>query len=613
MNSVAGRPGWVKTLVWGWMLVVGTTAGAQDVDFAFVRGIGGAVEENASSIALDSLGNIYVAGYFQGTADFDPGAGTTAIASAGQYDGFVAKYDATGALIWVHTFGSTDFDYLFGVKVDSAGNVYTVGTFLGTVDFDPGPGTQNVTATGLFSEAFVLKLDTDGNFVWVAPTVGPRSEIGYTIELDSSGNVYTMGQFSDTPDFDPGVGTATLTAVNPSDLYVLKLDSDGNYQWVVSVAGEVRDFGRYMCIDASGNLYLTAGFQGTVDFDPGAGVTNLTSAGDSDIFIWKLDSAGNLVYVHGLGSANDDDGLSLDVDNAGNLVVAGSFQGTVDFDPGAGTSNIASVSTYSLFVLKLTSAGAYVWSGAFTGMDDGFTYGLVTDALGDIIVAGSFQGTADFDPGAGGAIATSAGGEDFYLTKLDSAGAWKWTEQRGTADRDVGATVITDGAGSLYITGLYSNTLDFDTSPATNSLTAVGSFDTFFLKLAPKTGGVITSNPTPGSIIENDPVTLIAPAGFSNYVWKRDGVVMSDSGPRITGTATQMLQYSPVYLADQATFTVTYDDGTGTIVESQPYVLTVTPSGAMPVGGAFVLGALAAGLLIAGARRARCSARRQRS
>jgi hypothetical protein len=582
-------------------------ASAQDVDFGFVRGIGGAVEENASSIALDSAGNIYIAGFFQGTPDFDPGAGTMAIASVGQYDGFVVKYDPAGSLLWAHTFGSTDYDYIFGVKVDAAGNVHVVGTFLGTVDFDPGPGTQSVTATGLFSDVFVLKLDTDGNFVWVSPIVGPRSEIGYAVELDASGNVYAMGQFSDTPDFDPGAGTANLTAVNPSDLFVLKLDSDGNFLWVAGVAGEVRDFGRFMTIDASGNMYLTAGFQGTVDFDPGAGTSNLTSAGDSDVFIWKLDGAGNFLWAHALGSTNDDDGLSLDVDGAGNLVVAGSFQGTVDFDPGAGTTNIASTSAYSLFVVKLTSAGLFTWAGGFTGMDDGYTYGLVTDGPGDIFVVGSFEGTADFDPGVGGAIANSAGDEDSYITKLDASGAWEWTEQRGTAGRELGATIIHDGAGSLFITGIFSNTLDFDTSAGTANLTAVGSFDTFFMKLIPKAGGVITSNPTPGNIFDTDPLTLIAPAGFSNYVWKRADVVMTDSGPRITGTNSQMLQYSPVLLADQETFTVTYDDGTKSILESQPYNLVVAPKSALPATGLLFLGVLGSGIGFAGYRALRKS------
>lgn len=573
---------------------------AQDVDFGYVRGIGGTSDENASGIARDSLGNSLVGGYFQGTPDFDPGAGTTAIASAGQYDGFIGKYDPDGNLIWVHTFGDVDFDYIFGVAVDSADNVYVTGTFLGTVDFDPGPGTQNVTAPSFFSEAFILKLDSDGNFLWVKLITGAGSEIGFAITLDPSDNIYSMGQFTGTADFDPGPGTDNIASLSGNDLYIQKLDSAGNYLWAATVDGEVRDFGRFLSLDSAGAVYLSAGFQGTVDFDPGVGVDNRTSAGDSDIFIWKLDAGGNLVWVHTLGGANDDDGASVAVDSADNVIIAGSYQGTVDFDPGAGTSNLSSISTYSLFVLKLTSGGAYTWAGAFTGMDDGFAYGMTVDNFDEILVVGSFEGTADFDPGAGGAIATSAGDEDFYITKLDGAGAWKWTEQRGTVGRDVGATIIHDGAGSFLITGIFSNTLDFDTSASTTSLTAVGSFDTFFMKLVPKMGGVITSVPTPGNIYDNDPLTLIAPAGFSSYVWKRNGVVLNDSGARISGTNSQMVDYAPVLLADQGTFTVTYDDGTGSIVESAPYDLVVLVSTALPASRLVGLGLLTLFLGLAG-------------
>jgi hypothetical protein len=578
---------------------------AQDVDFSFVQGIGGPLEENAAGIALDSSGNLYVSGFFQDTTDFDPGAGVVDRTSAGAYDGFIGKYDPSGALLWVHSFGSTSFDYCFGVAVDAAGNAFVTGTFIGTVDFDPGAGDASVTAVSAFSEAFVLKLDTDGNFGWVKVITGPRSEIGISIALDSNDNLYSFGQFSDTPDFDPNGGTFPLTAVNTSDLYVQKLDSDGNFLWAVGVAGRIRDFGRFIALDGSDNLYATASFTGTVDFDPGAGNLDLTSAGANDAFLWKLDPAGALVWAHAFGDAGEDDGFSVALDTFGNVFAAGTYQGTVDFDPSGSTVSLDSFSARSIYVTKFSPVGALSWAGGFTGMDDGFAYGMTVDSSGGPIVVGSFEGTGDFDPAlATAANATSIGDEDFYMTKLDAAGNWKWTEQRGTVGRELGGTIITDGAGTLFTTGLYANTLDFDTSVAATNLTAVGGFDTFIMKQVPKAGAAITSNPTPGDIFRNQPLSLIAPAGFSNYVWKRNGLVLAENAPRITGVLAQTLEFDPVLIGDEAVYTVTYDDGTGTILESPPYTLvTAAAPAGLSASGLVSLGIFAALLAMVGIRR----------
>lgn len=586
---VTQRCGVYKTFVCALILIGGmhSAVSAQDVAFEFVQGLGGTLEENASGVALDGAGNIYLSGFFEGTTDFDPGAGSVTRTSAGMYDGFVAKYDSAGALQWVHSFGSTNVDYCFGLKADAGGNVYVTGTFLGTVDFDPGAGDASVTAVSAFSEAFVLKLDTDGNFVWVKIISGPRSEIGISLELDGAGNIYTFGQFGNTPDFDPGAGVFNLTSVNPSDLYVQKLDSAGNFDWAVGIAGTIRDFGRFLAVEPSGDLFVTASFQGTVDVDPGAGVVSYVSAGGNDAFLLKLDASGAYQWAHRFGDAGEDDGLSVAIDSAGNVIAAGTYQGTVDFDPLAGVVNLDSFSARSIYVAKYSPIGAFDWAGGFTGMDDGFAYGLTVDSSDGVIVVGSFEGTADFDPAsATAASATSIGDEDFYMTKLTSAGTWKWTEQRGTLGRELGGTIITDGAGSLFTTGLYSNTLDFDTSASATNLTAVGSFDTFIMKQVPKTGAAITSNPTPGDIFRNQDLSLIAPAGFSQYVWKRNGLVMNENAPRITGTRGASLEFSPVLQNDEAVYTVTYDDGTGTILESPAYTLvTAAAPAGLPVAG----------------------------
>jgi len=201
----------------------------------------------------------------------------------------------------VAVFGGTDHSEARSVAVDSSGNVYTTGSFEGTVDFDPGAGTANLTSNGSY-DVFVSKLDSSGNYVWTKQFGGTEYSRGYSVAVDSSGNVYTTGDFQGTFDFDPGAGTANLTANDGTDVFVSKLDSSGNHLWAKSCGGGVgggvdNDIGYSVAVDSSGNVYTTGVFQHTVDFDPGAGTTEFTSAGARDLFVSKLDSSGNYLWA----------------------------------------------------------------------------------------------------------------------------------------------------------------------------------------------------------------------------------------------------------------------------------------------------------------------------
>ncbi|SVE51796.1 uncharacterized protein METZ01_LOCUS504650, partial [marine metagenome] len=230
------------------------------------------------------------------TVDFDPGSGTTNLTSNGGKDVFVSKLDSSGDLVWAKSFGGTSTESGYGA-VDSSGNVYTTGTFRNTVDFDPGAGTANLTSNGIY-DVFVSKLDSSGNYVWAKSFGGTNSDVGRSVAVDSSGNVYTTGYFKSTPgDFDPGSGTANLTSNGVHDVFVSKLDSSGNYVWAKSFGGSGHDYGHSVAVDSSGNVYTTGFFNGTVDFDPGAGTAENTSTGGIDVFVSKLDSSGDYVWA----------------------------------------------------------------------------------------------------------------------------------------------------------------------------------------------------------------------------------------------------------------------------------------------------------------------------
>jgi hypothetical protein len=257
---------------------------------AWANGIGSTAADWGWSIVVDANGNSYVTGSFGGTADFDPGPNTAnLIFNGGFYDIFVAKYDANGNYVWAIAIGGAGSENGQSIAVDTLGNVYITGLFNGTVDFDPGPGTMSLTATGNNADLYIAKYDTDGNYIWAKSLAGADNVNGEFITLDTYGNIYITGAFQNTADFDPGQGTASLTATGNFDIFVAKYAPDGNYIWAKNMGGSGIDRGLSTTVDASGNVYTTGFFNGTADFDPGTGVANLTSKGSSDIFISKLD------------------------------------------------------------------------------------------------------------------------------------------------------------------------------------------------------------------------------------------------------------------------------------------------------------------------------------
>ncbi|MDQ1256134.1 MAG: hypothetical protein QG656_730, partial [Candidatus Hydrogenedentes bacterium] len=211
------------------LTLLSLTVDAADGDFVWAKAMGGTGNEWSEDITLDNAGNVYATGYFRSTADFDPGPGIFNLTSAGGIDVFVSKLNSTGVFVWAKAMGGTGNDFGEGIAVDSAGNVYTRGRFLGTVDFDPGAGIFNLTQAGS-SDLFVSKLDSGGNFVWAKRMGGSSIGDGDGIAVDSAGNVYTTGWFLGTVDFDPGPGTFNLTSAG-NDIFVSKLDSAGNFVW----------------------------------------------------------------------------------------------------------------------------------------------------------------------------------------------------------------------------------------------------------------------------------------------------------------------------------------------------------------------------------------------
>ena len=266
---------------------------------------------------------------------------------------FLAKYDSLGNLVFAFNVGSTDFAEGAGLAVDGAGNVFVTGGFFGTADFDPGPGVTSLTSNGSFG-MFLAEYDPLGNLV-LAFKVGAAGGLarGFGVAVDGASNVFVTGVFAgNAANFDPGPGVNNL-ANNGPDMFLAKYDSLGNLVFAFNVGSSTDiDEGSGVGVDGAGNVLVTGEFTGTADFDPGPGVTNLTSNGGGDLFLAKYDTLGNLVFAFNVGSSNFDEGFGVAVDGAGNVLVTGLFGGTADFDPGPGVNNLTSNGGGDLFLAK---------------------------------------------------------------------------------------------------------------------------------------------------------------------------------------------------------------------------------------------------------------------
>jgi hypothetical protein len=280
----------------------------------------------------------------------------------------------------------------------------------------------NTDHTWLFS-MFVLKLNPSGNFVWAKAMYGPYSGVqSESISIDRFGNVLTTGSFHDTVDFDPGVGSFTLVpfgSFGDWDAFISKLDSSGNFVWAKQFGGESNQIGFSIITDDFSNVYTTGVFDATTDFDPGPSTFYMTPTTGRNIFISKLDAAGNFVWAKQISGYGYGNAITLDAEN--NVYTTGFFQGYTDFDPGSGTFIVNEPLTPpDTYVSKLDNNGNVVWVRIFVGAAPSSNSGggIAVDAFNNIYTTGSFQGTSDFDPSINTFNLTSSSESNAYIHKM---------------------------------------------------------------------------------------------------------------------------------------------------------------------------------------------------
>lgn len=440
----------------------------------------------AQCVAIDEVGNQYVGGRFSGTVDLDPGPGTSLLSDMSfSGNAFVAKYDGSGGLVWARGMGGPGLDQVYDIAVDGQGHVSVAGVFADSFDF-AGSAVASVGS----QDAFIARFDASGTLAWVRTVGGIGWDSAEAVAVARDGAIIVGGDFQQTVDFDPGMLNATRTATATGGAgYVLKLNPNGEYVWsavldgtsAAAIAG-LND----LVVDSRGAVTAVGTFLGTIDVDPAAGSSTMSSAAGDDRngFMVQLDAEGQFVWArHFAGTSVIP--TSLAVDGGDNLFPAGYFISTLNLTPGNPSATLQSGlsgTRYSATVSKWDPRGEFAWARRLGETADANS-GMYNDSVdvavspeGRVVVAGTFQGSIDFDPSGNTAVRQSiAGGSgryDAYLARLDDAGAFVSVDTFGGIDSDFGLAAATGPAGQEVLGGYFNGSVDFDLSPNTLSYDA---------------------------------------------------------------------------------------------------------------------------------------------
>lgn len=457
---------------------------SQNLDW--VKTVGGNGTEYGQFQVVNGSGTIYNVGAFGDTINIDPN-GMLNVSPMSLRDFFIQKMDARGNLIWARSIGGSDVSdkpclQVYQVLSDDKENVYVTGSYYHRIDFDPGPMEHIVSGSG----GFILKLDANGSFTWVRTFEGTVNTYGSALSVDYKGNVFVGGSFREKTDFDPGSGVVELTPQRFFDLFVLKLDVNGVFQWVKQMAGDNSCRVSEMRLDSKGNICYVGWFSGTVDFDPGVSEHKITATGSNDHYIQKLDPNGNLIWIKTIGGA----GVNLvshprfELDEFDNVYIVSNYYGSVDFNPGPGIDILVSSKVWVPYLLKLDENGQFVWAKNL-GLSERLWIGdIAISGEGSIFTTGSFGQITNFNPSGSGGLLTNQGDMDVYIQKLDENGQFVYVKHIKGKVSAYSSEMNIDTSGNLYIIGNYSDSTDFDPDIGVAWESSRGEFDVFIVKLS---------------------------------------------------------------------------------------------------------------------------------
>lgn len=424
-------------------------------DFDWVMHAGGPKHDKTRCICTDSQGNVFIAGEFSGTSQWD---GQT-ITSAGDLDFFVAKLDRAGKVLWVHTGGGSKTDRGYGVACDNAGNCYVTGHYQSDdCKFDGQP----LTLVGGY-DVFVGKYDAEGRLQWIKGAGGQGYDYGHGIAVSGS-NVYVTGAVVG----DAAFGDQKLPNEKTSHVFCASYSTAGALNWVKTAEGKSSNSGHGVAVDAAGNAYV-GGYSGGLGK---LGGVELTNAKGSDILIAKFTPKGEVAWVQqGFGSTR---ALihEISADKDGRVWACGMFKETLHLEDGKLVENKGD---NDMLLTCIDPSGKRVWTVTGGGPKTDYGLGVVGDGKGGCLLTGEISDTADIL----GQSLTSHGATDIYVASIDGTGKLQWITQAGGTQSDSAYTIAMDGDGNAFISGSISTTVAFGST----TVTSAGGGDVYVAKL----------------------------------------------------------------------------------------------------------------------------------
>jgi hypothetical protein len=422
----------------------------------WARSFGGPQRDSGQNIAVDGDGNLYVSGFFEGTATF----GEVTLDSPGT-GGFVAKLSPEGTVLWATAIPSTDLLDVRNVAVGPDGNLYLGGTYSGTATF----GAEEAIAPG-YNDAFVASLDAAGAFRWALVTGASAYARGLGLAIDSQGAIVVIGYFSGEAD----LGGTPLTAMK-DETYVAGLDTQGTVLWVTTAGGQGSTHAHAIAARPDGGTVVAGAFYGLPGATIDAGGFTLTSQGSNDVLVLFLDAGGKVESASSFGGPHWEEAWAVTVDEKGDTYVAGQFNQSSTF----GATTLKSEGL-GVFVAGLAPAGDLGWVTGGGGPSDVTAVSLCADGSGHAFVTGLFSGQTSF----GDTKLAGTGLWDLYVARAGEGG-FDWAIGAGGEGNDYGGALARAPSGALLLTGFFEGSATFGDTP----LKAAGDSDVLVWKLPP--------------------------------------------------------------------------------------------------------------------------------
>jgi len=556
-----------------------------DPSLMFSTYLGGAGDDRANAIALDSAGNIYLAGTtvsngFPGSASgFQPAKSTGT-------DVFVTKISAAGAIVWSTYLGGAGIDIATGIAVDGLGIVHITGSTT-SADFPTANAFQ--AASGGGTDGFVAALNAAGTALVYSTYLGGAGEDeSLGIAVDASGNAYVTGDtdVASAVTFPTTLGAYQTLQGGAYDAFICKFSPTGTISYSTFVGGTGIDVGKGIAIDGSGNAYVTG--RATAAFPTIAGAFRTTILGASDGFVVKLNPTGTtMLYSSYFGGSDLDDATAIALDGTNpatlNVYITGST-GSTDFPAisfprvvgqARGTGDDAYVFKLNMNGGGGLSDGVYSTYLGASGVDAGAA--LKLDALGNVYVTGHTVAT-DFPVTPNATQSVNSGTGIVFVTEIDPTGAAKVfsTYLGGTTDQ-TGNGIALDNSRNIYVAG-WTNSINFPTSSPIQAANA-GTFDAFLTKIsAPSPLPAVASlSPTLGPIGGGTTV-VITGSGFTG-ITGMGGVTFGavNATSYTVNSNTQITSVAPAHAAGIVDIVATSTMGASTIVSADSYTYFTPP------------------------------------